>query len=106
MAKARSKKSAAMKLLEELTGGRATFAETIRTIRECEEQTLEAFAKRLGVSRAYLCDVEKSRRGVSAERAAKWASKLGYPEWQFVQLALQDQLDAAGLKYKVGVRAA
>lgn len=102
----RPKKSRAMRLLESLTGGPPSFAEMIRTLRETEEATLEAFAKRLGISRAYLCDLEKGRRNVSATRAAEWAQELGYPEWQFVELALQGQLDAAGLKYRVGVKAA
>ena len=90
-----------MRLLEDLTGGPVSFAEMIRTIRECEEMSLDTFARRLGVSRRVLGDTEKGRRVASAEVAARWALLLGYPEWQFVQLALQSQIDAAGLKYDV-----
>jgi transcriptional regulator with XRE-family HTH domain len=60
----------------------------------------------LGVSRSHICDVEKGRKVVSAERAAKWAKILGYSDIQFVRLALQDQLDKAGVKMNVKVGAA
>jgi hypothetical protein len=58
------------------------------------------------VSRAYLCDVEKGRRAVSVERAAEWARKLGYLQAQYVALALQAEVNAAGLKLRVSVEAA
>jgi plasmid maintenance system antidote protein VapI len=68
--------------------------------------SLEAFAKRLGISRANLCDIEQERKRVSPERAARWARLLGYSETQFVRLAIQADLDAAGLKYRVEIAAA
>jgi hypothetical protein len=43
---------------------------------------------------------------VSPERAAAWAKILGYSDIQFVRLALQDQLDKAGVKMSVTVEAA
>jgi hypothetical protein len=45
-------------------------------------------------------------RGVSAERAARWARILGYLEALFVKLAMQAELDAAGIKLKIDVKAA
>jgi transcriptional regulator with XRE-family HTH domain len=68
--------------------------------------TLAAFAKLLGVSRSHLCDIEQGRRIVSPERAARFAQALHQSEAQFVRLALQDQLRAAGLKLTVEVKAA
>jgi plasmid maintenance system antidote protein VapI len=62
---------------------------------ECDEHTLEDLAKRFAVSRSHECDIEKGRRGVSAERAARWARILGYAEALFVKLAMQAELDAA-----------
>ncbi|NNK09042.1 MAG: XRE family transcriptional regulator, partial [Myxococcales bacterium] len=50
--------------------------------------------------------VEKGRKLVSAERAAAWAKVLGFPETVFVKLALQEQLDRAGVKMNVQVEAA
>jgi transcriptional regulator with XRE-family HTH domain len=102
----KEKKSATVKYLEKLRGGPLTFGALLRSIRECDEHTLEGLAKRVGVSRSHLCDIEKGRRGVSAERAARWARILGYPEALFVKLAMQAELDAAGIKLKIDVKAA
>lgn len=92
--------------IERLNGGQLTFGQVINATRLGEELSLEAFAERLGVSRAYLCDVEKGRRAVSVERAAAWARTLGYMEAQYVALALQAAVNAAGLKLRVRVEAA
>lgn len=99
-------KSRAMKVLEDVSGGPLTFGMLIETIRLTDEYTLDALAKKLGVSRSHLCDVEKGRRGVRPERAAKWAKLLGYNQAQFIALSLQAEIDAAGLKYRVELRAA
>jgi transcriptional regulator with XRE-family HTH domain len=113
--KKNSKKSPAVSLpkrgfeasafLEQLVGP-LTFGKALRSIRLGEEMSLAAFAKQLGISRTNLSDIELGRRGVSVERAAAWAKVLGYHEGQFVQLALQAQLDQAGIKLRVDVRAA
>jgi len=87
-------------------GGPLTLGGFLEAIRLGEEQSLAAFSKRLGISRTNLCDIEKGRRSVSLDRAAAWAKALGYADWQFVALALQDEVRAAGLKLKVTVRAA
>jgi transcriptional regulator with XRE-family HTH domain len=96
----------ARKHLEKLTGAPLTFGGMINATRLSEGVSLEAFARQLGVSRAYLCDVEKGRRAVSVERAAAWARKLGYLQAQYVALALQAEVTAAGLKLRVSVEAA
>lgn len=101
---AKPKKSAAAFLESER--GELTLGRYLRAIRVGEEATQAAFAEMLGVSKAHLCDVEKERRTVSPARAAKWAELLGYPVAQFVALALQGELDAAGLKLRVHVDAA
>lgn len=103
---AKQRTSAAVKYLEKLRGGPLKFGALLRSVRETDEHTLEELAKRFGVSRAHLCDIEKGRRGVSAERAARWARILGYPQALFVKLALQAELDAAGIKLKIDVKAA
>ena len=96
-------KSEAVRALEAITGGPLTLGRMLAAIREGEGETLDVFARKLGMSRAKLCDVEKGRRGVSVERAARWAKVLGYSPVQFVQLALQEQVNAAGLRLRVNV---
>jgi DNA-binding transcriptional regulator YiaG len=106
MRKSKETKSEAMRLLEKLSGGPLTLGRAIESVRKCEELSQDACAKKLGISKSHLCDVEKGRKTVSPERAAKWAHILGYPESVLVRLALQAELDAAGLKYKVEIEAA
>ena len=95
----------AEQFLDELTGGPLTFAEMLRAVRLCEELSQSDFAAQLGISRQHLCDIEKARRSLSPARAAEFARTLGYGEAQFVRLALQAQLDAADLPYRVSVGA-
>ncbi len=102
----KAKKSEAIKTLEKIAGGPLTLGRAIESIRKSDELSQDECAKKLGVSKSHLCDVEKGRKVVSPERAAKWARVLGYPEPVLVKLAIQGELDAAGLKYKVEIEAA
>ena len=108
--KKKAKRSSGSRLarpfLEKLIGEPMTFARMLRSIRECDEISQAEVARRLGITRAHICDIEKGRKFVGPERAAKIAKVLGYSPEQFVRLALQDQVRAAGLKMKVKVEAA
>ena len=106
MRKTKERKSDAMKRLERISGGPLTLGRAMESIRKVQELSQDACARKLGVSKSHLCDVEKGRKTVSPERAAKWARALGYPESVLVRLAIQSELDAAGLKYKVEIAAA
>jgi transcriptional regulator with XRE-family HTH domain len=86
--------------------GKLTFGKMIRCIRECDEIGQSDFAKKLGISKSHLCDIEQDRKSVSPERAARWAKLLGYSEHQFVQLSLQGMVDKGRLGFKVLVEAA
>lgn len=106
--KTRKKASKGQLTLEDLERrhGPMTVGRFIKAFREGDEATQSAYAKRLGISKANLCDIEKGRKLVSAERAAKFARVLGVSEAALVQLALQDQLREAKLALKVEVHAA
>ena len=99
------KKSDAMKFLESLVG-ELTFGGLIEAMRQVEGLPQVEFAKKLGISKQHLCDIEKRRKFVSPERAAKFARILGHSEQSFVALALQDIVNQGGLKLKVNVEAA
>src|SRR3989338_11176106 len=86
--------------------GRLTFSKFLISWRKSEDLSQVEFAKRLEISKANLCDLEKGRKKVSPERAAKIARKLGLPPAGLIQLALQDILDAQRLAYQVEVEAA
>lgn len=86
--------------------GEMTLGMFLVAFREAEELSQAEFSKKLGLSRANLCDIEKGRKVPSAERAAKMAKKLGVPEKVLVQLSIQDMLKASHLDYRVELLAA
>ena len=96
----------AISLEERILGGPLTFGAAVEGLRVGEGLSQAAFAQKLGLSRQYLCDVEKGRRPVSPEQAARFARAFGHPPAVLVQLALQDAVRACGLKLKVTVEAA
>ncbi len=106
MKKARREKAVpALPALEAMVG-KLTLGKLLWSIREGTDETQAVFAAKLGISKAHLCDVEKGRRNVSADRAVKWAKLLRHSQRQFVQLALQGELDAKGIRLTVDVKAA
>jgi len=96
-------KSDAMQFLESVTGGPLTLGELLLSIRRGEQMSQVELARRLGVSRSHLCDLEKGRKTLSPRRAAQFARILGYRETQFVRLALQAMIEEAGLQLAVEV---
>ena len=100
-----TKRVDAESFLEELTGGPLTFGRFMASIRLSDDLTQAIFAKKLGISRQNLCDIEKDRASVSPARAARWAKQLGHSEHLLVALALQSLVDAAGLALRVSVAA-
>lgn len=92
--------------LEKMAKMKLTLGTFLWAIREGEEMSQKKFAKLLGVSSQYLCDVEHGRRIVSPKAAAEFAQKLDYSCLQFVKLALQDELDKYGLDFEVDIKAA
>ena len=85
--------------------GELSLGGLLRSFRLSEEMTQVKFAKKLGISAANLCDLEKGRKVSSASRAEKIAKKLGLPPAYLIQLALQDQLKTEKLNYKISVAA-
>lgn len=83
--------------------GPLTFGGMLRSIRMGDALSQAEFAQKLDVSKQNLSDIENNRRNVSAVRAAEWAKILGYGTAQFVRLALQAEVDAAGLDLDVSV---
>lgn len=99
-------RSPSRQFLQRLRGGPLTFGRMIESLRICDEIPQAELARKMGISRAQLCDIEKGRRPVSPERAAKFATVMGYSVSQFVSVALEDQLRKAGLKLRIDLKAA
>lgn len=102
----KSKDSSGSKLEKQILGQDLTFGMAVEALRFRDDYTQAEFAKKLGVSRQYLCDVEKGRRLASPEQAARFAKAFGHPPAVLVRLALQDAVRAGGLKLIVKVEAA
>ena len=100
----KKKKSDAAKYLEKITGSKLALGNLLLAIRQGEELSQVDFAKLIGVSRHYLCDIEHGRRFVSPRAAAEFAKILGYSRKQFVRLCLQDLIDREDLHLHVDVR--
>ncbi len=81
--------------------GELSFSEVLRGFRLSEESSQVEFAKKIGISAANLCDLEKGRKIPSASRAAMIARKLGLPETLLIQVAIQDELRKQNFKYSV-----
>lgn len=81
--------------------GPLTFGGLLNACRLGEEMTQVAMAKKLGLSKQHLNDMEKGRRLPSLRKAVSIAKKIGHLEQLIVQLVLQDQLNREKLKYKV-----
>ncbi len=100
-----SRKKHGVKDLEKRLGT-LTVGEMLRTWRVTEELSLKAFGKKIGMSVANLCDIEKGRKGVSPEKAEQIAGAIGVPAALFIRLSIQESLRAAGLKYTVEIKPA
>ena len=96
-----TKKSDAKKYLEALRGGPLSFGRMIESLRQADQISQTVLAKKMHISRAHLCDIEKGRRTVTVKRAAQFAKAMGYSINQFVAVAFDDQLRKAGLMGKV-----
>ncbi len=94
---------ASLKFLESLTLKKMTIGNLLWSIRECDELSQSAFAKTLGISRQYLCDIEHNRRTISPKAAADFATKLGHSPAQFIRLAIQDEINKYGLNFDVQI---
>jgi len=86
--------------------GKLTVGEFLHTWRISEEMSLADFGKLVGMSVANLCDIEKSRKGVSPGKAEQIAKAIGVPAELLIRLSIEENLRAAGLKYTVEIKPA
>lgn len=90
----------------EKTYGPLTFGSLLKSFRQADDITQVDFAKKLGLSRQNVSDLESGRRIPSAQRASKIAKKLGLPETALIKLAIQDSLNRDGFKLEVNIKSA
>jgi len=100
----KAKPSLLLPLLERQTGPR-TFGMFLRSARTSMDLTQAAMARKLGISRGTLCDMEKGRQLVSPTLALKIAKIAGMSTTVAVKACLQDQLNKAKIKLTVDLSA-
>lgn len=92
-----------LKAVEKIIGTPLTLGKLIWAIRQSEEMSQVEFAKKLGIAKQYLCDIEHDRKSVSPGLAAIYADRLHYSKEQFIRLALQGIIDRDGLNFMVEI---
>lgn len=102
----RTKKSPARKYLEKINDGPITFGQMIWGLRKSDDISQIDLAKKLKISKAHLCDIEKGRRTISIERAIEFANVLGYSPITFASRAMEDLARNAGLKVRIHLESA
>jgi len=83
--------------------GPISFGEMLYSLRLTSNVNQVEMAKKLGISKQELCNIEKCRKLVSVERAKSFALALEMPPRTFAKYALQDQLNAAGIDGEVEI---
>ncbi len=86
--------------------GKRTVGAFLRAWRLAQEMSQAAFARRLGMSQANLCDIERGRKGVSPAKAARIARIVGYSVNVLVEMSIEEHLAASGLKFGVSLKPA
>lgn len=87
--------------LEKFCEGPLKFGNLLNSLRLCDEVSQAELARKAGVSRGLICDIEKGRRDATIELAVKFAKIMGYPAEGFVSVLLQEQVRRAKLNFKV-----
>ncbi len=85
--------------------GPLTFGMFLRAARISLDLTQAAMARKIGISRGTLCDIEKGRQLVSPSLAIKIAKIAGLSTTVAVKVCLQDQLNKAKIKMIVDLSA-
>ena len=75
-----------------------SFGQFMKGIRECDEISQAALAKRMRVSRQFIHAVENNQANISLTMVLKIARALRYPHEAFVEIYLNDMLRKSGIK--------
>lgn len=95
------KKSNAVRFLEKIVGEEVSFAMALRAYRGSMEMTQEELAKKLGVKKSYISNLENKRDFVTVEQAIRFAKIFREPVMLWMGYALQDMVNRAGVNVRV-----
>jgi DNA-binding XRE family transcriptional regulator len=83
--------------------GPFTFATYLLGIRTTLDLSQVEMAKKLGITKAALCEIEKGRTFVSLSTAVRYAKKLGFSITVALEACIQDQLRKANINKRVRI---
>lgn len=83
-----------------------TFGGLVHSLRMSDEITQVELAKRIGVSKQFLSDVEHNRKDVGISFAKKISEALEYSIEPLIELLIRDQLRRQHLNYIVELKKA
>jgi transcriptional regulator with XRE-family HTH domain len=83
-----------------------TFGGLVHSLRISDDITQVELAKRVGVSKQFLSDVERNRKDVGIAFAKKISDALGYSIEPLIELLIRDQLRRQHLNYIVELKQA
>ena len=83
-----------------------TFGGLVRSLRTSDEISQVVLAKKIGVSKQFLSDVEHNRKEVGIGFAKKISAALGYSIEPLIELLIRDQLRRQKLHYIVVLKKA
>lgn len=89
-------------LLEKMNGP-FTFATYLIGVRTTLDMSQVEMAKKLGITKAALCEIEKGRTLVSPATAVKYAKRAGFSVVVALETCFQDQLRKANIKKRVRI---
>jgi len=83
-----------------------TFGGLVHSLRISDEISQVELAKKIGVSKQFLSDVEHNRKDVGIGFAKKISDSLGYSVEPLIELLIRDQLRRQHLNYIVELKKA
>lgn len=87
----------------EKNNGPFSFATFMLGARTTLDLTQVEMAKKLGITKSALCEIEKGRTLVSVEAAIRYAKKAGFSTTVAIEACLQDQLKKANIKKRIKI---
>lgn len=91
------------RLALEKVNGPFSFATYMLGIRTTLDLSQVEMAKKMGISKSALCEIEKGRTLVSAETAVRYARKAEFSETAALEACFQDQLKKAKIKKRIRI---
>ncbi|MFA5960982.1 MAG: helix-turn-helix transcriptional regulator [Tatlockia sp.] len=86
------------------TWNEMSFGGLVRSLRISDEISQVELARKIGVSKQFLSDVERNRKEVGIEFAKKISDGLGYSIEPLIELLIRDQLRKQHLNYIVELK--